>query len=87
MLIEHGKIVLLQGKKALAQLASYDNLKQFFIKLEENGCGMEGIVVHCRHKENQQEHLFKLHRHHLDLPWPLGVNQTHIRFSSILDHL
>ncbi|XP_077994905.1 RNA ligase 1-like [Glandiceps talaboti] len=59
ILVPHGAI-----KVKSPQPLNYDDLKNWLENSDEGK--MEGIVWHCRNGE-----LFKFHRHHIGLPWPV----------------
>ncbi|XP_070565692.1 RNA ligase 1-like [Ptychodera flava] len=64
LLIPHGAIGLNDQLTV-----NYDDLKEWF-ETKDNG-KVEGLVWHCKNGE-----LFKFHRHHFGLPWP--VDDLHL---------
>lgn len=60
-LIQHGCITV---ELPIANF-DYDSLHKWF---SSDDCKMEGLVWHC-----SDGSMFKLHRHHMDLKWPLEV--------------
>ena len=67
VLIEHGSILV----KSLPSDITYDGLKHWFANQTTNENKIEGLVWHCLNGQ-----LYKLHRHHLNLPWPLKHKST-----------
>ena len=63
ILIKHGSLPI----HSLPPNLTVDSLKHWFDDKEITENKLEGLVWHC-----SNGNLFKLHRHHLGLPWPFG---------------
>ena len=77
LLVRHGSIPFLNQPPLI-----YDELKSWFENDPEGS--VEGIVWHC-----QNGKLFKLHRHHMGLKWPLEqlrLNRIKVRINIDIDN-
>ena len=83
LLVVHGSIGFAQ-----APPLDFEKLKVWFEESVEGG--VEGIVWHCSNGT-----LFKAHRHHMSLPWPIGnlklkkqpvtINVDVVKYEEVLD--